>query len=121
MAGRKPVQAFEGKLFIKKGDQVEIITGKDKGRQGRVLQVLPKTGKVVVEGLNIVVRHTKAQPTQNNPNPQSGRLEKPAPILASKVMLVAGDGRPTRVRIQTNQDGTKTRISTRTGQPVQAE
>jgi large subunit ribosomal protein L24 len=120
MAGGKPAQPFPGKLHIRNGDLVEIITGKDKGRQGKVIQVLPKTGKVVVEGLNLVVRHTKAQPTQKNPNPESGRLEKPAPILASKVMLVGGDGKPTRVRIQTNPDGTKTRVSTRTGQPVQA-
>ena len=120
MAGKK-TQPFEGKLHIKKGDLVEIITGKDKGRQGKVLRVMPKTGKVVVEDLNIMIRHTKAQPTQNNPNPESGRLERPAPILASKVMLVGGDDKPTRVRIQTDAEGNKVRVSTRTGQPVQAD
>jgi len=120
MAGKKPAKPFEGKLHIKKGDEVMIITGKDKGRTGTVIQVLPKTGKVVVEGLNIVIRHTKGQPTQNNPNPPSGRLEKAAPILASKVMLVGPDGKPTRVRIQTDANGNKTRVSTRTGDPVQA-
>lgn len=121
MATRKPARPFEGKLHIKKGDEVMIITGKDKGRTGRVLQVMPKTGKVVVEGLNIIIRHTKGQPTQKNPNPESGRLERPAPILASKVMLVGGDGQRTRIRIQTDENGNKTRVSTKTGQPVQAE
>ena len=120
MAGKKRAKPFEGKLNIKKDDEVEVIAGKDKGRRGKVLQVLPKEGKVVVEGLNVVIRHKKAQPTQNNPNPPSGRLEQSAPILASKVMLVGPDGKPTRIRIQRNQDGSKTRVSTRTGQPVQA-
>jgi large subunit ribosomal protein L24 len=120
MAGKKPAKPFEGKLHVKKGDEVMIITGKDKGRTGKVIQVLPKTGKVVVEGLNIIIRHTKGQPTQKNPNPESGRLERPAPILASKVMLVGGDGQPTRVRIQADENGNKTRVAVKTGQPVQA-
>ena len=117
---RRPAKPFEGKLHLKKGDEVEVISGKDKGRRGKVLQVLPKEGKVLVDGLNVVIRHKKAQPTQSNPNPPSGRLEESAPILASKVMLVGPDGKPTRIRIQQNPDGSKTRVSTRTGQPVQA-
>lgn len=129
MARKKPAKPFEGKLNIKKGDAVVVVTGKDKGRQGSVTQVLPKTGKLVIEGkddkgntvpLNAIVRHTKGQPTQSNPNPESGRLVKAAPILASKVMLVGSDGKPTRVRIQTNEDGTKARIATKTGQAIQA-
>jgi large subunit ribosomal protein L24 len=120
MPGKKRPLPFEGKMKIKSGDLVEIITGKDKGRQGKVIRVLPKSGKVVVEGLNIMIRHTKGQPTQNNPNPESGRLEKPAPILASKVMLVGGDGKATRVRVQQDAEGNKVRVSTKTGNPVQA-
>ena len=128
MAGKKPAKPFEGKLQIKKGDTVQIMAGKDKGRQGTVTQVLPKLGKILIEGkddkgntvpLNAVTRHTKAQPTQNNPNPPSGRLVKAAPILASKVMLIGGDGQPTRVRIQTSEDGTKVRVATKTGNPIQ--
>jgi len=119
MAGKNE-KPFEGKLQIRTGDTVEIIAGKDKGRQGKVLQVLPKEGKVIVEGLNIAIRHKKAQPTQSNPNPQSGRIEQPAPILASKVMLVGSDGKPTRIRIQQNEDGSKERIGVRTGQPIPA-
>jgi large subunit ribosomal protein L24 len=112
-AGKKTEAPTPRKMKFKKGDTVQIITGKDKGRQGKVLEVYPKTGKVVVEDLNIIIRHKKAQPTQNNPNPKSGRLEIAAPILASKVMLVGDDGKPTRVRTQVAEDGTKTRVSTR--------
>jgi large subunit ribosomal protein L24 len=110
--------AFEGKMFIKRGDTVQIISGKDKGRQGTVTRAFPKTGKVVVEGLNIVVKHLRAQPTQSNPNPESGRVEVSAPILACKVALVNHEGKPTRIRTQVNPDGTKTRIAVKGGQPI---
>jgi len=105
-------------MFIKRGDTVQIISWKDKGRQGNVTRVYPKTGKVVIEGLNIVIKHMKAQPTQNNPNPESGRVEVAAPILACKVALVNHDGKPTRVRTQVNPDGTKTRVAVKGGQPI---
>ena len=68
---------------IKKGDTVQIIAGKDKGQEGKVLSVNPKTGRVVVEGLNMVTKHTK--PSQANPN--GGIVEKEAPIDISNVML----------------------------------
>lgn len=115
---RKTQPKFEGKLHIKKGDTVQIITGKDKGHQGKVLRTYPKTGKVVVEGLNIITKHVKGQPTAANPNPESGILQKEAPILACKVMLVNSEGKPTRIRIQTNPDGSKSRIAVKGGQPI---
>jgi large subunit ribosomal protein L24 len=68
---------------IKKGDQVEVLTGKDRGRSGRVLRVIPKKERVVVEGVNIIKRHTR--PTQRNP--KGGILEKEAPIHISNVRL----------------------------------
>ncbi len=74
------------KTHIKKDDTVMVITGKDAGKTGKVLQVLPASGKVVVEGVNIVKRHTK--PTQKNP--QGGIMEKPAAIAISNVMLYCG-------------------------------
>ena len=77
---------------IKKGDTVQIIAGKDKGQEGKVVSVNPKTGRVVVEGLNMVTKHTK--PSQANPN--GGIVEKEAPIDISNVMLVVG-GKTTRV------------------------
>ncbi len=115
---RKTPKPFEGKLRIKTGDTVQVIAGKDKGRTGKVTKVLPNSGKVIVEDLNIVVKHTKGQPTPTDPNPQGGRLEVAAPILVSKVALLNAEGKPTRVRYQTNEDGTKTRIAARGGAPI---
>ena len=115
---RKTPKPFEGKLRIKTGDTVQIIAGKDKGRTGKVTQVLPKVGKVIVEDLNIVVKHTKGQPTPANPNPEGGRLEVAAPILVNKVALLNAEGKPTRARYQVNEDGTKTRIAARGGAPI---
>ena len=109
---------YEAKMFIKKGDTVQVITGKDKGRQGKVIRVFPKTGKVVVEGLNIITKHVKAQPTATDPNPESGIIQKEAPLVVCKVMLVNGDGKPTRIRIQRNEDGSRTRIAVKGGQPI---
>lgn len=72
------------KLHVKKGDTVLVLSGKDKGKQGKVIQALPKKNKVVVEGVNKVKRHTKP----NQSAPQGGILVKEAPMFAGKVMLV---------------------------------
>ena len=72
------------KLHVKKGDTVLVLSGKDKGKQGKVIQALPKKNKVVVEGVNKVKRHTKP----NQSAPQGGILVKEAPMFAAKVMLV---------------------------------
>lgn len=114
---KKPI-VFEGKLHIKKGDLVQVISGKDKGHQGRVIRAYPKTGKVVVEGLNLVTKHQKGQPTPQNPNPESGIIQKEAPLHICKVMLLNDEGKPTRVRIQVGDDGKKTRIAVKGGKPI---
>ena len=108
-------KAFEGKLFIKKGDTVVAIAGKDKGRSGEVIRAYPKTGKVVVQGLNIVTKHEKAQPTAADPNPQGGRIEVEAPILACKLALVNKEGKPTRIRVEV-RDGKKVRVAVKGGE-----
>lgn len=72
------------KLHVKKGDTVQVLSGKDKGKQGKIVSSMPKKGKVVVEGVNRIKRHTK--PSQAYP--QGGIITKEAPILASKVQLV---------------------------------
>lgn len=72
------------KMHVKKGDTVEVISGKDKGKRGKILKVMPRKGTVVVEGVNMVKRHTR--PTQKLP--QGGILEKPAPLYSAKVLLV---------------------------------
>ena len=97
---------------IKKGDTVQIIAGKDKGAEGKILSVDPKNGKVVVEGLNMVTKHAK--PSQANPN--GGRTEMEAPIDISNVMLVVG-GKKTRVGFKMEGDK-KVRVAKATGKVI---
>ncbi|HEX8556170.1 MAG TPA: 50S ribosomal protein L24 [Sphingomonas sp.] len=98
---------------IKKGDQVIVLSGKDKGRTGTVTQSMPKLDKVVVGGLNIATRHRK--PTQAEP--QGGLVKIEAPLHVSKVAHVTADGKPTRVRFET-QDGKKVRVAVKTGDKI---
>ena len=99
---------------IKKGDSVVVRSGKDKGRSGTVLQVLPKDGKVVVSGVNGAVRHRK--PTQVNP--QGGIERREAPMAISKVSLAdPKDGKPTRVRFEV-KDGKKVRVAVKSGETI---
>ena len=81
-------------MKIKKGNLVQVITGKDRGKQGEVLKVLPKKNRVVVKGVNKVVKHKKSTGDKNNPG---GRFEIEASIHASNVMLISDEtGKPTR-------------------------
>ncbi len=95
---------------IKKGDRVQVMAGKDKGRQGEVTQVLPKEGRLIVTGLNLVKRHTK--PNQGN---RGGILEQEAPLAVSNVMVLDADEKPTRVGFRRNADGVKERFAKSTG------
>ncbi|MBN1331308.1 50S ribosomal protein L24 [Candidatus Dojkabacteria bacterium] len=88
-------------MKIKKGDLIQVITGKDRGKQGEVLKVLPKKGRVVIKGVNKVIKHKKNTGDKNNPG---GRIEIEAPIHVSNVMLVSPDsGKTTRKRIEAKQ------------------
>ena len=98
---------------IKKGDRVVVLTGKDKGRQGAVLRVLPKDERVVVEGLNMVQRHTR--PTQGDP--QGGIKRKEASIHVSNVAIVDSNGKPSRVGFKV-EDGKKVRVAKTTGEVI---
>jgi large subunit ribosomal protein L24 len=98
---------------IKKGDSVVVRSGKDKGRTGTVLQVLPKDEKVLVSGVNIATRHRK--PTQGNP--QGGIDRREAPMHISKVAIAGADGKPTRVRFET-RDGKKVRVAVKSGETI---
>ncbi len=91
---------------IKKGDVVMVISGDDKGKQGRVLRVLPKTDRILVEGVNRVYRHVK----RSQKNPQGGRLEKEAAIHVSNVQPMVS-GKATRVGFQKQADGLKHRVA----------
>ncbi len=98
---------------IKKGDSVVVRSGKDKGRTGTVLQVLPKDDKVVVAGVNMMARHRK--PSQANP--QGGIDRREAPMAISKVGIADKDGKPTRVRFET-KDGKKVRVAVKSGEMI---
>ena len=103
------------KLHVTKGDTVQLISGDEKGKRGRVLRVLPKTGRVIVEGINLVKRHRRA----TTPGGESGIITMAAPVHHSKVMLVdPTSGEPTRVRRQKDKDGTVERIAVKSGQPI---
>ena len=97
-------------MKIRKDDTVVVISGKDKGKQGKVVRVLPDAGKVVVEGVNVAKRHQK--PTRSMQ--QGGIIDKAMPIDASNVALVV-DGKPTRVGYRVEADGTKDRVAKSTG------
>jgi large subunit ribosomal protein L24 len=100
---------------IKKGDSVVVLSGKDKGRTGKVQAVMPKDAKVLVDGVNVIARHRK--PTQQNP--QGGIDRKPAPMHISKVALAdPKSGKPTRVRFETNKDGRKVRVAVKSGETI---
>ena len=98
---------------IKKGDRVVLLAGKDKGRTGAVLKVLPKDERVLVEGLNMVKRHTK--PTQSDP--QGGIKTKEATVHVSNVALIDKNGKPTRVGFRIDGDK-KVRIAKTTGEVI---
>lgn len=99
---------------IKKGDQVVVLSGKDKGKSGEVTQILPKRGKLIVSGLNLMTRHQKPSQT----NPQGGRQKIEAPLHISKVAISdPKDGKPTRVRFDI-RDGKKCRVAVKSGELI---
>jgi large subunit ribosomal protein L24 len=100
---------------ITKGDTVRVMRGEDKGKEGKVLRVFTKTGRITVEGINIVKRHRKARRAEE----QSAIIEMPAPVHHSNVMLLdPKGGKPTRVRRRIDADGTKERISAKSGDAI---
>ena len=98
-------------LKIKKGDQIQVITGRDKGKRGRVIEVIAKENKVLVEGINIAKKAVRPNPRAGI---QGGIVEKEMPLNASNVMVVV-DGQPTRIGYQILADGRKVRVAKKTG------
>jgi len=99
-------------LKIKKGDRVRVLTGKDRGKEGVVMRVLPKENKVIVDGVNVVRKSQKARTATM----QGGIIDKDMPIPVPNVAVVSpADGRPTRVGYKIQADGTKIRVCRRTG------
>lgn len=102
-------------LRIKKGDTVKVLSGKDKDKKGRVLIVMPKEERVIVEGVNIIKKHQKP----SRKYPQGGIIEKEASIHISKVLLVCPKcDRPTRIGVRFLEDGRKVRICKKCGEVI---
>ena len=103
------------RMHVTTGDTVRVMRGEDKGKEGKVIRVHLKTGRIVIEGVNIVKRHRKAR----RPDEQSGIVDFPAPVHASNVMLLdSKTGEPTRTRRRIDTDGTKERIGVKSGEAI---
>ena len=90
------------KVHVKKGDRVYVLTGEERGKSGKILRVMPKKNRVIIDGINMMKKHTRPTPT----NTQGGIIESPAPMDASKVMLVCPNcDRPIRVQRQRGPSG----------------
>ena len=98
---------------IKKGDRVVVLTGRDKGRAGEVIRVMPKENRAVVRGVNVATRHQKQSATE-----EGGLVRREAPIHLSNIALQDKDGKPTRVGFKTLEDGRKVRFSKRSGETL---
>jgi large subunit ribosomal protein L24 len=114
-ATRHARKAERVRLPVTKGDTVRVMRGEDAGKEGKILRVFTKTGRVTIEGINIVKRHRKARRAEE----QSQIMEMPAPVHHSNVMLLdPKSGAPTRVRRRIDDDGTKERISVKSGDAI---
>lgn len=102
-------------MRIKKNDTVRVITGEDRGKEGRVLKVYPDKHRLIVEKVNLIKRHTRPSKSV----PQGGIIEKEAPINETNVMLVCPKtGKPTRIGMEVAADGSRTRTSKKSGTPL---
>ena len=114
-AKRHAINAERVRMPVSRGDTVRVMRGEDKGKEGKVLRVFTKTGRVTVEGINIVKKHRKARRAEE----QSGIIEMPAPIHHSNVMLLdPKSGAPTRVKARIDEDGTKERLAVKSGEAI---
>ncbi|EJN03391.1 large subunit ribosomal protein L24 [Phyllobacterium ifriqiyense] len=95
---------------IRKGDRVVVLAGKDKGRTGEVIKVLPKDEQALVRGVNLVKRHQKQTQSQ-----EAGIISKEAPLHLSNIAIADKDGKPTRVGFKVLEDGKKVRVAKRSG------
>jgi large subunit ribosomal protein L24 len=115
LAKRHAGNAVRVKTSITKGDTVRVMRGKDKGKEGTVLRVFLKDGRVLVEGINLIKKHVRA----TRPEQESGIIEKSAPIALSNVMLLdPKTGKPTRIKARVDADGTKERVAVKSGDVI---
>lgn len=118
---RRNEAQFTGKILLRVGDTVRVLAGKDRGKEGKVTQILRSEGKVIVEGINIVIKHQKPRP-QGTPAmggqaPQGGRIEQASPMHVAKVQLVdPADGKTaTRIGVKINENGERVRFAKKSG------
>ena len=112
---RHSINSERVKMRVSKGDTVRVMRGDDRGKEGKVLRIYPKNGRVLVEGVNIVKKHRKAR----TPDDKSGIIEQPAAVHASTLMLIdPKTGEATRTKARIDTDGTKERVGVRTGEPI---
>ena len=104
-------------MRVRKGDTVVVIAGKDKGAKGRVIQAYPDTGRVLVEGVNRIKKHTRISRTQRGAQ-SGGIVTQEATIDVSNVMVVDSDGKPTRVGYRTDDEGKRVRVSRRSSKDI---
>ena len=102
------------KLHVKKGDTVQVLSGNDKGKQGKVMSVDPEKNRAIVEGIRIVSKHTRP----NAEHPQGGIIKQEAPIHISNLMVVGKDGKPTRIGRKKDENGKSVRYSKKTGEII---
>ena len=103
-------------MKIGKGDTVQVISGDERGKRGKVLKVFPKKSRVIVEGVNFIIRHTRP----SRVNQQGGRLEKEAPVNVSNLMLICRScDSPIRAKIKRQADGTRLRTCHRCGEIIE--
>ena len=104
-------------MRVRKGDTVLVIAGKDKGAKGRVIQAYPQTGRILVEGVNRIKKHTRISRTQRGAQ-TGGIVTQEASIDASNVMVIDSDGKPTRVGYRTDDEGRRVRVARRSGKDI---
>ena len=105
------------KIHVKKDDMVYVLNGKDRGRKGKVLKVIPSEHKVLVEGVNMVTKHVKPKPNQGFK--EDGIIHQEAPIYVDKVMLICKNcGKPTKVGKKLLDNGTKARVCKKCGEVI---
>ena len=102
-------------IKLKKGDRVRVLTGKDRGKEGVIMRVIPQANKVIVDGVNVAKKHQKARTATS----QGGIIDKDMPIPVPNVALLSpSDGKPTKVGYKVLDDGTKIRVCRRTGAEI---
>ncbi|MGH3865940.1 MAG: 50S ribosomal protein L24 [Pseudonocardiaceae bacterium] len=104
-------------MKVRKGDMVLVIAGKDKGAKGKVIQAYPDAGRVLVEGVNRIKKHTRISRTQRGAQ-SGGIVTQEAAINVSNVMVVDSSGKPARVGYRTDDEGRRVRVSRRTGKDI---